>query len=167
MIEVLISLVIFAVGLLGVAALQTRAQQAGVESFQRARAVMLMEDMLGRINNNRAFRDCYWQQAASVGVNETPEGTGCDALADLDIAEWDALLEGAGSALDGTDVGGMIGARGCITQPAADQITVSVAWQGLAASQAPATNTCGQNAYGNENLRRVISNTITFGDLDG
>ena len=49
LVEVLVSLLIFSVGLLGCAGLQGRAQQAQQEAYQRAYAINLMTDMGMRI----------------------------------------------------------------------------------------------------------------------
>ena len=52
MIEVLITMFILAVGLLGVVGLQARAQQAETDSYQRTQALVLLRDMAARINAN-------------------------------------------------------------------------------------------------------------------
>jgi type IV pilus assembly protein PilV len=62
----------------------------------------------------------------------------------------------------------MIGARGCLVQVnAGDQIyRVTVAWQGLSETVAPAEdNTCGEDEYGSEKLRRTVSAIVRIGDL--
>src|SRR4051812_34767512 len=59
MIEVLVSLFIVTLGLLGLAALQAKAQQAELESYQRAQALVLVQDMVDRINANRKTAGCY------------------------------------------------------------------------------------------------------------
>jgi type IV pilus assembly protein PilV len=43
--------------------------------------------------------------------------------------------------------------------------TVSVAWQGTMATSAPTGLTCGKDLYGNENLRRVVSETVRIATL--
>ena len=59
LVEVLVSVVILLVGLLGLAALMTNSQKAEAESYQRAQALLLLQDMVGRINANRAVAACY------------------------------------------------------------------------------------------------------------
>ncbi|MGA8786930.1 MAG: type IV pilus modification protein PilV, partial [Polaromonas sp.] len=61
-------------------------------------------------------------------------------------------------------LGAMTGARGCITSPGANQYLISIAWQGVQASGAPA-NTCGQNAYSNENMRRTVTTVVQIATL--
>ena len=79
-----------------------------------------------------------------------------------------SMLKGAGEMQGGQRVGAMIGARGCITQvDAANRIyRVSVAWQGMAGTAAPA-DTCGQasGAYGGDLKRRVVSTTLRIAKL--
>src|SRR4051812_2253721 len=51
MLEVLVTLVILSVGLLGLTGLITRASMMEYESYQRAQAVMLLSDMVEKINS--------------------------------------------------------------------------------------------------------------------
>ena len=53
MMEVLVSIVIVVIGLLGLAGLQSRASVSEMEAFQRAQALVLLQDMVDRINANR------------------------------------------------------------------------------------------------------------------
>ena len=54
MIEVLITMFILAIGLLGVVGLQARAQEAETDSFQRTQALVLLLEMADRISSNLA-----------------------------------------------------------------------------------------------------------------
>jgi type IV pilus assembly protein PilV len=172
LIEVLITLVIIAIGVLGLAALQGRSHLAAVESAQRAQAVALINDMASRININRNNAAAY----ATV----TPLGTGtadanCTALAigaARDQCEWGELLKGAAEKRGTSKTGAMIGALGCIQviQPANPAATVcqpaiiriTTAWQGLVESSAPALN-CGQGSFGVDALRRAIATDVVIG----
>src|SRR5438132_11066325 len=58
-IEVLITIVILAFGLLGLVGLQAKVQLADFESYQRAQAVVLLSDMVDRINANPGTADNY------------------------------------------------------------------------------------------------------------
>ena len=53
MVEVLITIVILTIGLLGVAGLQARMQLAEVESYHRSHAIVLLQDIIDRIAANR------------------------------------------------------------------------------------------------------------------
>ena len=170
LIEVLVTIVILTIGLLGLAGLQFRALTSQMESYQRSQALILLKDMADRIDNNRVNAASY--------VTTTPLGTGsasCTATgagSAGDLCEWNNALLGAAE-LDsaGNKVGAMIGARGCVYQIVAaasgvpGQYVVSVAWQGLNNTATPAVN-CGQNQYGNEALRRVVSLPLSIATLN-
>ena len=165
MLEVLITLLVLSIGLLGMAALQARGQQAEMESYQRAQALILLEDMSNRMNTNRAaaVSNCY---LGTFGTGPAFVAPNCNTRADADLQAWDALLRGAAETLGGNQVGAMIGARGCIIRLASNQYEISVAWQGLSATFAPAGNACGQNLYGNETQRRVVTRTVRYATLN-
>ena len=86
LIEVLVTLVIISVGLLGVAALQLTTVRNNYDSFVRSQAAMLASDMLDRM---RANRNRAAQYVVAIGTNadvSTPEG--------LDTDRWrDTLAE--------------------------------------------------------------------------
>ena len=173
LIEVLVALLIIAVGLLGTIALQSRAMQAELESYQRVQAMMLVEDMVARISANRRLgvRDCYVHTADYLGVGSTYDGTtACvpvDPVADADLNAWDSLLRGSSVTLDGNNIGAMIGARGCITSNAAGDIfTIAVAWQGLYPT-VESDNPCAADEYGEDGWRRVLVRQVEFADLSG
>src|SRR3982750_4253955 len=59
LIEALIAVVVLAFGLLGMAKLQIGSNQYSMESYQRAQAVILMQDMANRLAANRYAAQCY------------------------------------------------------------------------------------------------------------
>jgi type IV pilus assembly protein PilV len=181
LIEVLVSVVILLVGLLGLAALMASSQKAESESYQRAQALLLLRDMVERINANRGVAECY---AITTDVTAgTPYlGVGADLStiacgvgsttanerAVEDITEWSGLLDGATETAGG-NVGAMVGARGCVTldNAATRTYTVSVAWQGMTPTKAPdAALNCGKDLYGDEKLRRIISVPLRLANLE-
>lgn len=190
MIEVLVSLLVITFGLLGLAGLQTRMQQAEFESYQRSQALVLLYDMVDRINVNRATAPCFVITTDPVaGVNYLGAGaasppacgystSGNNASADSTIAEWDNLLKGAAETKGGNQVGAMIGARGCISYDSATELpdpagavlagtgiyTVTVAWQGTVETFVPPVS-CANNLYGTELRRRVVSTTFRLARL--
>jgi len=170
LIEVLVSIVILMMGLLGLAGLQTRALTMQMESYQRSQALILLKDMADRINANRANAANY--------VTATPMGTGYGACTATgagsagDLCSWnDALLGAAEVDSSGNNVGAMIGARGCVYQIAAaasgvpGEYLVAVAWQGLNITAAPAID-CGLNEYGNDAQRRVVALPMSLANLN-
>ncbi len=173
MIEVLVTMVILMVGLLGLAGLQAQGLRSEMESYQRVHALILLQDMVGRINANRQVAPCYvttalnptylGTDAAGTGVVNAPV-CAANARATQDMNDWSALLAGAAETSGGARVGAMIGARGCIEQIAAGY-QISVAWQGLGRTFANPILLCGQNQYGDETQRRVVSLPITIATL--
>lgn len=175
LVEVLVTMVILAFGLLGVAALQTKMGVAEMESYQRAQALLALSQITERMNANpaQAAADAY-VTAGSVGTGDT-EPADCTGIAvgpNRDLCEWSNTLKGAAEQSSGTKVGGMQGARGCITpvqtyNPGrgvcnAGVYRVSVAWQGLVPTVTPAL-ACGTGSYGgNDSYRRVISSTVSI-----
>lgn len=168
MIEVLITIVILTIGLLGVAGLQARMQLAEVESYHRSHAIVLLQDIVDRISANRRDAMNY--------VTGGPLGTGnavqsCIGLtgANLDLCQWNNALLGAAEVdSGGQQVGAMIGARGCITNITATmprEFSVAVVWQGVTPTVAPMATTCGQGLYGNEQTRRVLVARLKIGCL--
>lgn len=168
MIEVLVSIVILAFGLLGVAGLQAQIKLAEVEAYQRAQAVVLLQDMVDRINANRRNSMSY--------VTATPLGTGnaegaCAGLtgAALDLCDWNNALLGVGETSGVASVGAMIGGRGCITNIVAAMprvFVVAVVWQGNTPTLAPQSTNCGQGSYGNNDAaRRAMVARVMIGCL--
>ena len=189
LIEVLVSLVVLLVGLLGLVGLQAKAGHAEMESYQRAQAIALLQDISDRMNANRKDAHNLVYKDAAVGIGDALVNCTGKTGADWDLCEWGNLLKGAAEVTaNGTCssvnrnncVGAMIGARGCIIYDAATELTdtpgtglpgtgiytISVAWQGLTSTAAPvSTLTCGTGAYGDETRRRVITSTLRIADL--
>jgi type IV pilus assembly protein PilV len=168
-IEVMVSMLIVAFALLGLAALQTRAQQAEFEIYQRSQALLLVDDMAGRLRANHTIADCYVfadsigsGTAAPTCTTYTPSDR--RDRVDADLAEWTDLLDGAAEQIGAASVGSITGARGCITELEPNLYMVSVAWLGITPTLAPA-NDCGAGLYGDERLRRVVSTSVRVADL--
>lgn len=180
LIEVLVTLVVLLLGLLGLAATMIHSQRSETESYQRVQAMILLQDMVSRINANRAVASCYAFTDATAGApflgsnGDADDVPACasgsatqNARATADLTEWHALLQGAAETSAGESVGAMIGARGCVWQePMSGIYQVSVAWQGLGRTTAPSdTWTCGAGTYGDDSYRRVVSVTMRIAAL--
>lgn len=174
MLEVLVTIVILAFGMLGLAGLQSKIFTAEMESYQRAQAVVLMNSMVERINANGGAAATY-ATASALGTDDS-EPADCSGTAigvARDKCEWSNALKGAAETSGTNKVGAMIGARGCVTliqaaDPASGVCTpgiylVTVAWQGLNATSIPSA-TCGQNSYGSDDrYRRALSTRVAIG----
>jgi type IV pilus assembly protein PilV len=168
MLEVLVAIFILTLGLLGTAGIQSQMQLAEIEAYQRAQAIVLLQDMVDRVNSNRKNAANY------VTVVGTPLGlnamdcSGPLSVADKDKCEWNNTLFGASETKGGQTLGAMNGARGCVTNPVAvmpREVVVAVAWQGLRPTVAPASTTCGQDAAIDDRTRRAMVARITIGCL--
>jgi type IV pilus assembly protein PilV len=189
LIEVLITMIIVLVGLLSIAALQAKAQIAEFESYQRAQGLIIMSDIIDRMNLNRETLSCFqittntstgtpYMGATGASHIAAPacgaSTTEYNTMANNTITALDNLLKGAAETNpDDNNVGAMLGARACISydnttelggQPGTGLYTIVVTWQALAALAAPTVN-CANGLYGNENMRRAVSTRIRFADL--
>ncbi len=209
MIEVLVTLVILLLGLLGLAGLMAQGQRSEVESYQRVQALIVVQDMVGRINANRNVARCYGAITASPASGTNYVGTGATSPVPpptsgagsctigttnqqnqfiADVTAWNALLLGTA---EDTGLGGMIGARGCVsydvssewpqinpvsglatgnTVPNTGIYTVSVAWQGMGDS-GPSPLQCATGQYGSppgaaDTKRRAVSMTFRIANLN-
>lgn len=168
MIEVLVAMLILTIGLLGVAGLQARMQVAQAELYHRSHAVLLLREMVNRINANRGNAQDYVTSRALGAGNPVEDCTGLTDAA-LDLCEWNnALLGTDESTAGGQQAGGPIDARGCVTKvvdTVPREFMVAVTWQGLVPTVAPAATACGQGLYGNEQTRRALVTRVTIGCL--
>jgi type IV pilus assembly protein PilV len=105
MIEVMVALVVLAVGLLGIAALLLKSLQSGRTATYRTQAVNLAADLADRIRSNRTAQAGYGtlfaDAPAVVGACDTTGGCSDADLAATDLARWketiaDLLPEGQG-----------------------------------------------------------------------
>lgn len=174
MIEVLVTIVILVIGLLGLAGLQARLQSSEMEAYQRAQALVLLNDMASRIATNRAHASDYVTGTVNpLGVGMVcPTGTSTTQQADA--GEWCQALQGAGEKSGTSNVGAMVGGRGCVEDLGSNEYLVTVAWQGMTPISAPpASVACGQNLYDGATgsactgdlCRRTVTTVVRIGSL--
>lgn len=106
MLEVLITLFILSVGLLGLAAMQAEGLKTSSGSLLRSKAVVAMADITDRMRANAAGLNNY-----SLTLGETislPAGSACVSnpcsatlMAQFDMAQWLTSLQAVGSGLPG------------------------------------------------------------------
>jgi type IV pilus assembly protein PilV len=96
MVEVLVALVVLAIGLLGIAALYLNSLQAGRTAIYRTEAVALAADLADRIRMNRTAQAAYGSLFADVEVADpdciTTGGCTDVELAATDLSNWKAAL---------------------------------------------------------------------------
>lgn len=134
LLEVMIAMVIFSIGLLGLAGLQGAGLRNNQTSFSRTIATQLAYDMADRIRNNR---NANYATASGTATN-CMGGANCgqSQIANFDVYEWRAAL---------TDKrNGLLNGRGFITRSTASGMTiytVSVAWDENRANLVPTSCT--------------------------
>ena len=161
LIEVLVAMLIIAFGVLGFVGLQAKTAVSSLEGYQRAQALLLVNDMAQRISLNRANAAAY--VAADIGVDD-PGACPATPTAARDLCEWSNLIRGSAEQKAGSKVGAVLAARGCVTALGGDQYLVSLVWQGVQAT-GPSALACGKDAYPDENLRRGASVVVRIANL--
>jgi type IV pilus assembly protein PilV len=116
LVEVLVTLVVVSIGLLGIAALQLTTLKGNQEAYVRSQASMLASYIIDRIRaNQQGFMANHYNDIAMGGTG--PAGT----TAAFDLQRWqeeiDRLLPGGG-AISG----------GSIARTAGSTITVTIQW---------------------------------------
>ncbi|WP_171011876.1 type IV pilus modification protein PilV [Pseudomonas sp. 2FE] len=171
LIEVLVTILILSIGLLGMAGLQSRLQMSEVEAYQRAQALLLLNDMANRIATNRNAAASYLTTTGPLGAGMTcPTGT---STQQRDAGEWCNALQGAGEVSGSSKLGAMLGGRGCVESLGGGQYLITVAWQGLTPLSAPPTGvSCGAGSYGpagtacaNDVCRRAVTTIVRVAAL--
>lgn len=144
MIEVLVAVLITAIGVLAIAALQLTSKHANFETGQRTAAIQLANDLIERMRSNAGELAAYTNGAAGTtlsGALAAPNPNCAAAtctdvqLAAYDLYQWDQALLGV---TEQGNSGGLASATGCVVQGVAPNfITVAIAWRGLTALTNP------------------------------
>ena len=175
MIEVLVTLVVIAFGLLGMAGLQMRLQVSEMESYQRSQALLVLNDISNRMVVNRSNAAAYLVAPGSpLGVGMTCPTTTTTTV-QRDLKEWCDILQGTAETTSSGAIkqGGMIGGRGCVEQIGLDYL-LTVAWQGLTPISAPPSSVaCGANSYdaaagspcASDRCRRTVTTIVRIAAL--
>jgi len=163
MMEVLVTLLITAFGLLGLAGFVTRSTAVSVDANQRARAASLLADMGNRMQNNKPDAASYATGTVYGDATQTcPAALGSAR----DLCEWNNLLAGANDALSSNVLAQALTFRGCITQPTPGDplYVVTVAW-GSSLPAVPPADACANGAFGDDSFRRVIRTQVRIANL--
>ena len=178
LIELLVALIVFSVGLLAVAGLQTVSKRANYESLQRTTAAQLANGVLEDMRTNGGGMDIYLAAgdigAGSRGAQPAPgcrAGAECNAAqkAAIDLWSWEQMLDGTLETIGGTAAGGLVLPTLCIAGPVAGGAGTSqenLVWRGSATITNAVANTCGlaSGNYGAQNELRRIVQVPTFID---
>jgi len=113
LIEVLVTTIVLAFGLLGLAGLQANALRNNQSAYQRSQATYLSYEMMDRMRANRI--QAVDNGSYNIALGDAASGT---SLADTDLAGWKASLAAVLPSGDG--------AVACVN--ATDICTVTVQW---------------------------------------
>jgi type IV pilus assembly protein PilV len=148
MVEVLVSVFIVAIGLLGIAGLQFMSKRSNFEAVQRTTATLLASDIVERMRANPTQLIEYGGSAGapipSLGgptPTRTAPGADCSVdpctafeLSQHDLWQWETALNGMS---DGGGAGGLTAPTACLSTDVAAGVsdrsgnyTVAIAWRG-------------------------------------
>ena len=171
LLELLVALVIFSIGLLAVAGLQTVAKQANYEGIQRTTAAQVANGLLEDMRMNGDAIDTY-RTAGAIGggarggepVPNCRTGAECNSAqkAAHDLWFWEQALDGNLETSGGAGTGGLMLPTLCIDGPAVGGpgiYRVTIVWRGSASITNMINSPCGV-ASGNygalAEFRRII-----------
>jgi type IV pilus assembly protein PilV len=156
MLEFLLALLIFSVGMLGLMSAQLAGKRAVFEAGQRSTATALARDILERIRANPGQLDAY-ELAVAAGDESArlpSPGADCDAvpctaeqLAAFDVWQWESLLLGESEQVGGDSTGGLVSPRGCIRRDGAE-VTVTISWLASAPDGSAVASGCDTEGSG-------------------
>lgn len=185
MVEVMITVLILAVGMLAIAGLQMTAKRSGQQAWQRSLAILLADNMVERIRANPAAAEDYHTglgdgALGGGSIDEEPAAdcaaAECSAqeMAEWDLWNWERRLDGAAiQDADDNDAGGLIKPHGCIVfeeagaaAPNTGRLRVVVSWEALTETSdaVPADEeACGEADAGTlASRRQVVVNTYVI-----
>lgn len=179
LVELLVTVVVFSVGLLAVAGLQTVSKSANFESLQRTTASQIANGLLEDMRTNGDGIGVYLA-SADLGENVIPTepapncstmAATCNAAqkASHDLWFWENVVDGEMEIGAQGAAGGLLQPTLCIDGPAgggADIYTVTIAWRGGVSLADSGLITCGGGSgkYGASNEFRRIVQIPTFLD---
>jgi type IV pilus assembly protein PilV len=166
MLEFLIALLIFSMGMMGLLTAQLAGKKAGYEAAQRSIATALVRDMLERIRANPGQIAVYRGTKAGDASHRLPlpdadcDTTACSAaqLATFDVWQWESLLLGASEKLAGVYAGGLVSPRGCITGETGE-IAVTISWLGATNFPETTVANCAGDDVGSDGATGAVDPT--------
>ncbi len=179
LIELLVAIVVFSIGLLAVAGLQSVSKSANFQSLQRSTASHIAYGLLEEMRTNGNGIDVYLASAdlgenviaAEPVPNCSTMAATCNAAqkAVHDLWFWESVLDGEMEVGAEGAAGGLVQPTICIEGPAggvAGIYTVTIAWRGGISLTDSGLKTCGDGSgkYGAGNAFRRFVQVPTFLD---
>lgn len=172
LVEVLVTTVIFSIGLIGISGLNIFAKRSSFEAVQRSTAAQMAYAMLEEMHLNKTSLADYLLPATigggALGARPSPDcaapGAVCTGaqLAAHSKWNWEQMLDTGMENTNGTATGGLITALACFDGPPGGSrgvYTITIVWRGVTALTDPGENSCGSGTglYGDgDNLRRMV-----------
>lgn len=125
LLEVLVSLLILSVGLLGIAGLQLTGLRNNQSAYVRSQATILAYDILDRMRANRAEAQTGGYNITIQGTGDLPSTSGSPTQAATDLHRWGADLLAL-----------LPAAQTSVNVAANNTVTVSIVWDDSRADQA-------------------------------
>lgn len=166
MLEFVVALLIFSIGMMGLLSAQLAGKKAGHDASQRSVATALARDILERMRSNPGQISAYRIVDTGGAGHRLPEpGADCDEssctaaqLAAFDLWQWESRLLGEAEKYSDDNAGGLVLPRACITTDGGE-VVVEISWLALAAAgPAPASVFCGTDDP---------EHTAAAGEVDG
>ncbi|MEQ1159696.1 type IV pilus modification protein PilV [Acinetobacter calcoaceticus] len=154
MIEILVALLILAIGILGFIALQYRALEASAESTSRVQAITLARDIAERIRVNRNSLAVYNQQLQDASKQKDfVKNCFQDNCSDTDLADFDVaqVIKSASS------FGMTMNMVAC--PKTNNRQCIYIAWGDTSATNGTSTGDCTQDTSYSDNSTCVIMET--------
>lgn len=172
LLEVMITVIVISVGLIGMAGLQVATKRAGFQAAQRTLALTLANDMMQRLTLNPSSLAAYDTGANPLGggtIASAPTkclgvaaAASCTAaqLAAWDRWEWEQRIDGVSTLnkdASNASAGGLVAPQGCIVVNGR-QVRVLINWRGLVAATDPAgaNTSCGTWSTADQPYRQVV-----------
>jgi len=183
MVEVMVSIIIFSIGLIGIARLQVVSKQSNYDAVARITATTLAQDIVSRMRANPSMLLAYVTVNGlnvvglnSISTEPTPKCSSSSSsnicssqqLANHDVWEFEKALDGVTEQdSSNNSLGGLSQPTACISGPtdgSAGVYTVAIAWRGKADLSNPSINSCGDDTglYGDSNEYRRVMVIETF-----
>jgi type IV pilus assembly protein PilV len=173
LVEVLVTLMITTIALLGSISLQVVSKRSVYDAMQRTSAAHLANDLFSRMRANSTSLVNYVPGGTigqgSRGIAPANDclnpAAGCTdiQLAGYDLWQWEQHLDGQQEQVNHNPVGGLMSATACLVGPVgggSGNYQIAIAWRGRTGLANPAINACGAGGgllYGaNDEFRRVL-----------
>ena len=155
LIEVLVALLIFSTGMMGLMSTQLAGKKAGYEAAQRSIATALARDILERMQANPGqIGEYVINNAGDEGNPLSTPDIHCETadcapvqLAAFDLWQWESLLLGASEQQGEDRVGGLLSPRACIIHERGT-VSVAISWLGFTSAREPQESACGSDVVG-------------------